>query len=428
MPAKLCELETQQCGLVLETFLELLKHVSCGNFHGGHFVLCGLDFFLVRTRLKMKIAFLCLIAAQHCQRRIEATPNPYSPCFRNYDSERTHSKLNFLVYKDQSEHSVKIPYQSWTSVQVNAQIAHILLTEVMNYSVEFVPIHTLVSSNAVNLVSGCSQTADCPCQPSDITDPIVHVTLETWAGGITTASCLSADIRPSMVSVLKYPGDDAYFLWSEIVESGWNSSQKLSLDYYRSYDADLFEPHVFFDTWQKILELLPSEVIIRCSDMTPGSENARNTEQYTALSNDPDVECYNDQVWFSPSCRKNTTKCVPIMIQYFFDGLMQLAYFLNLPLAIVMVAKGAGNYDEYYHVARVGRLLYGHYSPDDHLVDRFGRLPVLVNLPRANMAEQQRNVFRTGDADQKLENYVWRELPSVSPQVKSADPQPCLDL
>ena len=109
------------------------------------------------------------------------------------------------------------------------------------------------------------------------------------------------------------------------------------------------------------------------------------------------------------------------MIQYFFDGLMQLAYFLNLPLAIVLVAKGEGDYDEYYHAARVGRSLFGYYSPDDRLVDRFGRLPVLLNLPRANMAEQQRNIFRTGSADQKLESYVWRELPEVSPQVNSAD-------
>jgi hypothetical protein len=366
-----------------------------------------------------RVAPLCLLATL-CQ-HITSIPNHYSPCFRSHDGEKAPPKFNFLVYKDQSQHPVKIPYQSWTSVQVNAQIAHILLTEIMNYSVEFVYVDTLVSTDAVNLVSGCSQTAECPCPPRDIADPLVHVTLETWSGGITKVSCLPADIRPSLVSILNYPGDDSYFLWSEIVESGRNSSQKLFLDYYRSYDANSFEPHVFFDTWQKILELLPSEVIVRCSDMTLGSEIFRDTELYTALTNDSDVACYNDQVWFSPSCRQNTAKCVPIMIQYFFDGLMQLAYFLNLPLAIVLVAKGEGDYDEYYHAARVGRSLFGYYSPDDRLVDRFGRLPVLLNLPRANMAEQQRNIFRTGSADQKLESYVWRELPEVSPQVNSAD-------
>ena len=363
--------------------------------------------------------FIRVLAVAQLYQHIAATQYLYPSCFNSSRSNRT-NQINFLVYPDQSSHSVKIPFQSWTSVQVNAQIAYILLNEIMHYSVEFVPVYTLVTGDAINLVSGCMQTSDCSCQPNNIADPKVHVTLETWAGGITQASCLPADVRPSLVSVLNYPGDDSYFLWGEIIEAAWNSSQRLSLDYYRSYDASVFEPHVFFDTWQKMLELLPSEVIIRCSEMTdPESENYANTTQYTLVTNDAEIMCYNDQVWFSPSCRDNTTKCVPIMVQYFFDGLMQLSYFLNLPLAIVMVAKGDGDYDEYYHAARVGRLLFGHYLPDDHLVDRFGRLPVLLNLPRANIAEQERGIYRTGDADQNLENYVWRKLPEIDPQVET---------
>ena len=155
--------------------------------------------------------------------------------------------------------------------------------------------------------------------------------------------------------------------------------------------------------------------------MTPGSPNERLTDHYIAVTGDAGVGCFNDQVWFSPSCRGNTTRCVPLMIQYFFERAMQLATFLDLPLAVVMVGPGSGSYDEYYRAARAGRFLFGHWSPDDLLVDPRGRQPVLLGLPRADPAEQARGIFRTGAASQQLRSYVWRELQGVDPQVSARE-------
>jgi hypothetical protein len=340
---------------------------------------------------------------------------PNFPCFSS--NTPTNETLNYLKYKDQSVHSVKIPYSSWASARVNAHIAHIILTEIMNYSVELVPVDTLLSAVVMNMVAGCNFFADCECSKRDTSHPPIHVTLESWVGAMKIAPCVPPEEFPFMASVLKYSGDDSYFLWSEVIEAGWNSSQKLALDYFRSYDANAFDAHVFFDPWQKLLELLPPEAIIPCSAMSSGSPNDRHADHYTAVTGDAGVDCHNDQVWISPSCRTNTTRCVPLMLQYFVDKAMQLAHFLNLPLAIVAVGPVAGSYAAYFRAARAGRFLFGYWSPDDLLVDPRGRLPVLLNLPRASPAEQARGVYRTGAASQQLRSYVWRELPAVDPQV-----------
>ena len=78
----------------------------------------------------------------------------------------------------------------------------------------------------------------------------------------------------------------------------------------------------------------------------------------------------NDTVWFSPACIANTSLRVPLMIQYSMQFAMQLAFFLEMPLAVVMVRQGSdGDYADYFRAIRSGRFLFGYYSPNDVLVD-----------------------------------------------------------
>ena len=70
---------------------------------------------------------------------------------------------------------------------------------------------------------------------------------------------------------------------------------------------------------------------------------------------------------------------------------MQLAFFLDLPLAILLVTHTPNDdYVEFYAAARAGRFLFHMWMPDDSLVDGAGRLPVAMQLPPANALEQAR--------------------------------------
>jgi hypothetical protein len=132
------------------------------------------------------------------------------------------------------------------------------------------------------------------------------------------------------------------------------------------------------------------------------------------LTNDSGVDCFSDAVWFSPSCRANTSECVPLMLQYGFDFAMQIAFFLNMPLAIVLVKPDADfGFGTFYKSAKAGRFLFNWFQPDDSLVDDAGNLPVNLNLPRSNELEQLAGVFKTARPAFKPRNFGWRKLPEV---------------
>ena len=236
--------------------------------------------------------------------------------------------------------------------------------------------------------------------------------------GIRRMSTIPEKARPILLSVMDFSVDDTYFLWQSIVDDALDKSIPYLLDDYRFYNAKQFKPHIYFDTWQQILDLLPSEVIIRCSAMSPDGENVRNATHYTQITGDTDVSCFNDSIWFSPSCRGNTTKCVPLLVQYNLENAMQLAWWHSLPLAVLMVDSGpSGDYADYHRAIRRGRFLFSHMAPIDNLLDAQGRPPALLSLPRTNLQEHVDGIFRTGIADLKPRNYAWRGLAAADPRV-----------
>ena len=167
-----------------------------------------------------------------------------------------------------------------------------------------------------------------------------------------------------------------------------------------------------------MFELVPPELFLRCSEMVPGSLNDRFAALYTQVTSDTDLRCYhNDTVWFSPSCRHNTTECIPTLVHYATFKIMQLSYFLEMPLAVAVVLPGDNNFAEFHAAVRRGRFLFSYWSPDDTLADRQGRLPVLINLPRQNELEQSRGVFRTGASQITMPNFGWRQLEQVDRRV-----------
>ena len=285
-----------------------------------------------------------------------------STCFPS-NLTRNHSKstaLKVLKYSDGSFHPVLLPYVAWESAMIVADITYILLNEIMGYSVVLVEIDTVFDSYPVNFAAGCFDPDDPTCAQRDFEHPIVHLTIESWMMGIRRASLLPPEVQPVLLSVLDYAIDDQIFLWQDTIASALGH---LSLDYYRSYDATFYKPHVYFDHWTRIFELLPESVIVRCSTMTPGSVHERLTDHYTAFSNDTDVSCLNDTVWFSLSCRANTSECIPVIVQYGTEMVMQLSFFYNMPIALVVVDQGDNDYAEYYAAIRASRMLFSWFFP-----------------------------------------------------------------
>ncbi len=112
------------------------------------------------------------------------------------------SRKRRLIYKDQSTHPVVFPYPPWTSGQVLAQIAFILLSEVMNYDTDLFAHYTSDDGDFVNFAAGCSEALS--CLQADVENPLAHFTLETWPGGDLRLSDLPDHVKPVLLRELDY--------------------------------------------------------------------------------------------------------------------------------------------------------------------------------------------------------------------------------
>jgi hypothetical protein len=296
-------------------------------------------------------------------------------------AEIRNSSLRFLEYPNGSLHTLSIPYPAWSSIQILAHINQILLSEVMQYDSKLYQVDSFDDSEVVRYMVACIDTE---CVQKDVDNPKIHLSLETWATGIQFVSNLQEVVRPTFASTLGYAGVDFLFLWQDTVEAGLNSPERTILNHYHAYNSKLNQPAKFFDRWEKILELVPADLILPCSMVYSDGDNF-NSEKYKSLTNDTGGCSINDSVWFSPACRLNVSECVPVVMQYYTSVASQLAFFHHMPMAIVTVGSGENNYFEYYDAVQRGHFLFGYWWPNDRPVDQRGRVPEQLIFPRANL-------------------------------------------
>ena len=236
------------------------------------------------------------------------------------------SDSQFLRYPDGRRQSIRIPILDRASARIAANIAHILLHEVMGYSAILIDLVNLNSEEVVNYVAGCSDGDDPDCVQRDIGAPTAHFSVETWKNGQTRASSLPDDIRPKLLQVQSYSLSDGWFLWQDTLDRALGSAQHLSLDHFRAYNRANFNPAAFFDPYTRIFDLLPDEAIVRCADMGPNGTRPRPVDAYVRATNDSGAACaHGGAAWLSPACRAATGDCVPLLLVDGVDRAMQVA-------------------------------------------------------------------------------------------------------
>jgi len=356
-------------------------------------------------------------------------------------------EANRTLSYNSTSREVSIAYANWASARICGEISYIILSEVMGYKAYLFDTAHIFSSHPINYAAGCKDGDDISGRDCDIDDPLVHITVESWMGGFRRVYMLPERLRPVLLSTLEYPLLDQYFIWPDLRDSGLAANCRPLLDDYRTYSFPTVPqdntsacacPHVssFFTPWKTVYDTFKNmsyqdaegkkkDLIVRCSEMTEAdARDAATLARYTELTGDAEVSCmsnsisgYEDGVWFSKSCRKNKDRCIPLVIQYSMDFAMQISYFLEMPLAVMMITSGKnGKYAEYYNVIQKISCIFAWYTPDDNLLQK-GRLPVELGMPRTNKLEQQQGIYKTGLLEFSPRNYAWRFLPSVDRHV-----------
>ena len=88
----------------------------------------------------------------------------YSSVCLSKDLANTNYSRRYLVYPDQTLHSVRVPHPGWMSARVVGDIAYILLSEVMGYSTVLFDVGAIFSPHVVNYVAGCLDPDDASCK------------------------------------------------------------------------------------------------------------------------------------------------------------------------------------------------------------------------------------------------------------------------
>ena len=294
-------------------------------------------------------------------------------------------EANRTLAYNSSSREVSIAYANWQSARIGGEISYILLSEVMGYKAYLFDTDAIFSSHVINYAAGCRDGDDISGRDCDIDNPLVHITVESWPRAFRRVSLLNESLRPVLLSTLDYPLLDQYFIWPDLLDRGYAANCTPLLDDYRMYsfpdDNTSACPHVssFFTPWKTVYDTFKNmkyqnaegkeiDVIVRCSAMK--GEDSRDAATYTALTGDAEVSCmsgtisgHEDGVWFSKSCRENKNRCIPLIIQYGMDIAMQISYFLDMPLAVMLISAGrGGNYAEYYSGIQQTACMFGWYS------------------------------------------------------------------
>ena len=314
---------------------------------------------------------------------------------------------------------------NWASTRISSEIARIILEEAMNYGVDLIDTASGYSAVFANGIVGCLDPdveKDVQCKTYDTSRPKYHITTEGWMGTQRRIAGFPENIRPPVARTLDFALDDTYFLSKAVLTAELNSTG-CGLDHYRCYEASKHSPHVYFDTWQTMVQALGTSNLAKCSE--DADLRGANANHYRAVTGDTgsmtlipgtssyQITCLDDVVWFSPACRNDTSRCVPLMVQYTRQQGMQLSAFHNVPLAIVAIKYETDPLKKYYEVARGGRYLFAWYTPDDSLIDFGGNMPIQLTWPRHNKLEYDQNTYSTDLASYMPINYYWANLPNV---------------
>ena len=244
-------------------------------------------FFFSHAMRRLNFLLLpCLFVFASCQgiRKLYAVNGALETCLNRQNASR---KLN---YPDQSEHPILIPYASWASAQILGQIFHILLTEGLGYSAVLMAGVEL-SSDPINFIAGCVNPDDPTCAERNPNLPGVHFSVETWLYGIDWANNMPFTIRPPIMSVYSYTTSEGWYVWNAVIAAGLGSKEHVPMNQYTSYNAEYFEPHLFFDPWTRMLDLIPEEYIVHCSEMSPNSLYDRFAADYVRATNNTETNC-----------------------------------------------------------------------------------------------------------------------------------------
>ncbi|CAE7257699.1 unnamed protein product [Symbiodinium pilosum] len=300
----------------------------------------------------------------------------------------------------------------------------ILVEEIVGIHVFTDPRRPKNVKHAFYAIAGCEEnaTSGWVCEGKESR---IHVMLSAYM--LYNEDELAAVNRMRMGGIITVLGSVGYSLFEglhvsqSLIAKAWET-QGLALEYYRSYHYNQ-NPSAAFN---KISEVNTSD-LVPCAEW--GIYSPHVLDMYLKLTGDLDgldvadgsfrPRCHQQNWWLSPTCRSNTTECIPCITCvtwgyiWYVEEIMQKAAVFSIPMALAG-GSGCGPGGSFEKLPLTYDMLFYSWGPD---ITFQSLQPVKIIFPVSNQMEHEQNIFTSARAEIDQEILAHLDLQQWAPEV-----------
>ncbi|CAK9061586.1 Thyroglobulin (Tg) [Durusdinium trenchii] len=248
------------------------------------------------------------------------------------------------------------------------------------------------------------------------TEPVMHVSLDSWIGSYSSAyeqmKADYPDIAPLDLGDMGYSGEESVYVHTNLLQEAYEN-EGLALEFYKSYNVSHHHAKQYFSSTSDI----PFGALSRCN--ATDFSNAQRMSDFVKYSFDYDgvdqqgngdyvARCPDGHWWPAPACRQNPSECIPLITAgtgWKLQAIMQWAVAYGLPAAVGITAS----WGDYVALPRAHRVLHYWWVPDSTFID-LGPQP--IGMPRHSALEWSMGDKKTSAVGSYVAKMVSQDLSS----------------
>lgn len=180
-----------------------------------------------------------------------------------------------------------------------------------------------------------------------------HISMEIWVDLYPLAWQSLQDKYPNVAAKnlgnMGYDGVVSAFIPKPVQKEAYKT-EGVALQYFRNWNASWYQPSKYFDS----ISMISTALIRPCSDPVSNMQDDASMRRHIHFTGDANgtvfnstsgsysARCDDGYWWIAPSCRANTSLCVPYVMAgpgWSLEEYMQKATIWNMPFALGVAAS-----------------------------------------------------------------------------------------
>ncbi|CAK9072629.1 unnamed protein product [Durusdinium trenchii] len=322
----------------------------------------------------------------------------------------------FLKDSQGNDMPVGILELNWPSAGLLAELAKLLIKEVLGFHAEIGEPLGASGAAPIYALAGCRNFNAANDKQCGETEPVMHVSLDSWIGSYSSAyeqmKADYPDIAPLDLGDMGYSGEESVYVHTNLLQEAYEN-EGLALEFYKSYNVSHHHAKQYFSSTSDI----PFGALSRCN--ATDFSNAQRMSDFVKYSFDYDgvdqqgngdyvARCPDGHWWPAPACRQNPSECIPLITAgtgWKLQAIMQWAVAYGLPAAVGITAS----WGDYVALPRAHRVLHYWWVPDSTFID-LGPQP--IGMPRHSALEWSMGDKKTSAVGSYVAKMVSQDLSS----------------